>query len=107
MAFEGLLVGARGSVPEPYRVVERSRRERRAIRRQGDRPDRVAMAFEGLLVGARGSVPEPYRVVVRSRRERRAIRREGDRPDRAAMAFEGLLVRAPAVSNTFYVPDKW
>ena len=63
--------------------------------------------IEGLLVGARGSVPEPYRLVERCRRERRAVRGEGDRVDPVAMALEGLLVRAPAVSNTFYVPDKW
>ena len=46
--IEGLLVGARGSVPEPYRLIPRSRRERCAIRREGGRVDPTAMTFEGL-----------------------------------------------------------
>ena len=38
-------------IPEPDRLIVRSRRERRAVWREGDGPDPVAVAFERLEAG--------------------------------------------------------
>jgi hypothetical protein len=63
MALECLLISACISVPEPYRVIFRSRRESLAVWREGDGCDLTAMALERLLMSACSSVLELYRTI--------------------------------------------
>jgi hypothetical protein len=48
MALERLLQGSSRSVPEPYRVIVRSRHDLLAVGGEGHRPDRGRMALECL-----------------------------------------------------------
>src|SRR5271169_4422976 len=103
---ERLCMAACSRVPEPDCLIARSRRERRAVRREGDGIDVTAMALERLFMAACSRVPEPDCHIVRSRRERRAVRREGDGINITAMALERLQAGIPALSYTHYGLDK-
>src|SRR5688500_3820234 len=63
--------------PDPRAAVEASRRDRLAVRREGDAGDSARVTGEGVDQLARGDVPQPRGVVIAARQQIAAVGRKG------------------------------
>ena len=96
----------RHGIPNPHAVILGTGDDARAVRREGDRGNRVRMPLQHRHAARRLGVPNAHAAIVGPGDDARAVRRDGDRGDSKGVAIQQLRHRAPVGRQHQHLPKR-